>query len=59
MMALQAPVQLSATRTLLALLLIVGAVVVLMIAAYAVWGLNGLAAPSLNFVTDPANGIVH
>jgi hypothetical protein len=59
MMALQAPVELSATRTLLAIILIVAAVVALMIVAYAIWGLNGIAAPSLDLVTDPASGILH
>lgn len=59
-MALQVPVQqIPATRTLLAILLVVAAVVVLMAVAYAIWGLNGLPAPSLDIVPDPASGIVH
>ena len=60
-MALQPVVpvqQISLTRTLLAIVLFVAAVVALMIVAYAIWGLN-VPAPSLQFVTDPASGILH
>ena len=61
-MALQPVVpvqQISVTRTLLAIVLFVAAVVALMIVAYAIWGLNGIAAPALDLVTDPASGILH
>jgi hypothetical protein len=60
-MALQPVVpvqQVSVARTLLAIALFVLAVVALMIVAYALFGLNG-TAPSLDFVPDPASGILH
>jgi hypothetical protein len=61
MMTLQPVVpvqQVSVTRTLLAIVLFVAAVVALMIVAYAIFGLN-VAAPSLDIVGDPASGILH
>jgi len=50
--------QVSLTRTLLAVVLFVAAVVALMIVAYAIFGLN-VPAPSLDLVGDPASGILH
>ena len=60
-MALQPVVpvqQISLTRTLLAMVLFVAAVVALMVVAYAIFGLN-VAAPTLDLPMDPASGILH